>query len=251
MSTDQQTDEWASSSAGMDGYEMDAGNVNADELGGGGDMVNKIGNYHFEVSDVVADLDTVNSRSGKAKSPSIRFDLLVLHSVDKQSPAGSRMFHRIYVGAAGGGPPKEGAIKSALRFAIGLGLAREEEIEGVKRVVCNATNTTRFPLTAWLAAKGKHLMAKVIEEKQDEHSSGEPRFVIPFGRCYQPSDELVADWPKNVDLLVAAGYKLPPQGGAAAPKQPPQQQQKTPPKPAQPPQQKAPETVGGVDISDL
>lgn len=246
MST--QTDEWASSNNSMDGYEMDAGNVDAGELGGGGDLVNKPGRYHFEVTDVVADLDTVNSRSGKAKSPSIRFDLLVLHTVEGQSPAGSRMFHRIYVGASGGGPPKEGAIKSALRFAIGLGLAHEEEIEGVKRVICNHTNTTRFPLPAWLGAKGKHFMAAVAEEKQQDDQAGEPRLVIPFGRCYQPNDERVSDWPKNVDLLTAAGYKINPPAKAQE-----QSQQKATPK--QQSQQKAPSqpqtTAGGVDISDL
>lgn len=249
MSTD--TNEWASSGNAMDGYDMDAGNVDAGELGGGGDIVNKAGKYHFEVTDVVADLDTVNIKSGKAKSPSIRFDLLCLHTVEGQSPAGSRMFHRVYVGSAGGGPPKEGAIKSALRFAIGLGLAREEEIEGVKRVVCNHTNTTRFPLQAWLAAKGRHVMAAVAEEKQDEQSTGDPRFAIPFGRCYQPTDERVHDWPKNLDLLAAGGYKIAPPATASAPAKPAQkapaqqqsQQQKAPPQPQT--------TAGGVDISDL
>lgn len=236
--SDQSTDEWASSSNGMDGYEMDAGGVDANELGGGGDLVNKPGRYHFEVTDVVADLDTVNSRSGKAKSPSIRFDLLCLHTVDGQSPAGSRMFHRIYVGASGGGPPKEGAIKSALRFAIGLGLAREEEIEGVKRVICNLTNTTRFPVAAWIKAKGRHFLANVAEEKQDEQSTGEPRLAIPFGRCYTPYDERVSDWPKNEDLLLAAGYKIEPQAKAQE-----QSQQKAPPKPQT--------TANGIDVSDL
>ena len=83
-----------------DDYAFDGGSYGQSDLGSG-DQINKDGWYHCEVSDVVLDLDTL-SHQGKSKSPSIRFDLTVLETVTGQSPAGSRLFHRIYVGGNGG-----------------------------------------------------------------------------------------------------------------------------------------------------
>jgi hypothetical protein len=188
-------------------YAFDGGSFGQSDLGGG-DVVNKDGWYHMEVADVVLDLGTLSDQ-GKPKSPSIRFDMTVLESVDKQSPAGSRHFHRIYVGASGGGPPAAGSIKSALRFGIGLGLLETKEIDGREATVIKGTNDTKIGSKLWLSAKGRQIVARIEKGEEEKPVEGRKPFPakheIPFGRVYQVDDPQVSEVPKNKQALALAG----------------------------------------------
>lgn len=168
-----------------------------------GGNVDKEGQYHFEVADVVPELDILD-KEGQPKTPSVRFDLAVLHTTPGQSRAGSRHFHRIYVGSSGGGPAKEGSIKSAIRFGLGLGILRQVEQNGKSIVVDAVTGLTRITKETWLRAKGQQCVAK-IGKHEDKAGKYQTSFEIPFGRVYQVDHPDVADVPKNANALALIG----------------------------------------------
>jgi hypothetical protein len=114
---------------------MDASGVSREDLGGG--TVDKEGWYHFEIDDVKNDLGKLNDK-GDPRSPCIVLQMTVLESVKGQSPAGSKLFHRIYVGSKDG-PPAEGAIKSACRLGVGLGI-----------LVLKTIGDKDVPVSSWL-----------------------------------------------------------------------------------------------------
>jgi hypothetical protein len=209
-------DDWGSMDSNETDFEMDGTGTSADDLGGGNN-VDREGWYHFEVADVVADLARVG-KNGKAKSPSIRFDCLVMHPVNGQSPQGARHFHRIYVGNKDGGPASDGARNSAFRFGVGLGILREIEGEGGKSIVDAATGSPKINLATWQQAKGLQFIAKIAKEEVEEGSKFEARFQIPFGRVHQVDDPAVENVPRNKSAakLATKAPAKPAAAGAAA-----------------------------------
>lgn len=241
------TDEWGTTTTSDDDFVFDGSGRSEADLGS--NFVTKEGWYHFEVADVVRELDRVSER-GQPKSPAMRFDLVVLHEVAGQSPSGARHYHRIYVGDKDGGPPKEGSLKSALRFGVGLGILREVEIEGQPAIVDAQTGSPQIRVSTWERAKGMQVIARIEKRQEQEGSKYGPSYEIPFARVYQPDDSQVADVPKNLEALALIGKAPTPKNGAA--KEP----AKTPAKPqAKPPQQAAPVASGGgmsdEDLADL
>ncbi len=212
----------------------DSGAYDRGDLDTGGEQVNKEGWYHLEVTDVKPDLATLDN-NGNPHSPQICFTMMVLQTVDGQSPAGSRLYHRIYLGTKDGGPPKDAVVKAALRLGIALGLLEYTEIEGAEVPVIAGTKNTRIPASVWRGAKGRQIVANVKLEKGT--GNYKDKYAIPFGECYDPMDEAVAQVEKNIDALALLG-KTPP---AAPPQQPPKQ-------PPAPP--KAP-FGGDDDLGDL
>ena len=105
--------------------------------GCGGGTLDREGWYHFDISDVTPELDPLN-KDGEDKAPAVRFDLTVMKSVDGQSPQGSKLFHRIYVGVAGGGPPAEGSKKAAFQFGLGIGVLTEVKDENGEASIVDA-----------------------------------------------------------------------------------------------------------------
>lgn len=188
----------------QDDWELDGTGKSAEDLGGGNN-VDKEGWYHFEVADVVADLSRVNAK-GNPKSPSIRFDLLVIHPHEGQSPVGARLFHRLYLGSKDGGPPAEGSRDAAFRFGLGLGILKEIGEGDQKSIVDAETGSPKIGLATWQRAKGRQCIAKVVAEKEEKFGE---RFVIPYGRVFDVADPAVEKVPKNLQAIKLAGKALP------------------------------------------
>lgn len=194
-------DEWGQGTA--EDFSMDGSEVSASDLGGG-DVVDKEGWYHFEIVDVKNEFDTLSDK-GKEKSPCVVITCNVLETVKGQSPAGSKYFHRIYVASKGGAPAAEGAVKSALRFGLGLGLFFAIEKEGREMIVDGATGSFKIMASTWQRAAGLQFVAKIKLEKSDNPQFGD-KYAVPFGRCYAPHDPAVADNAKNKEAMKKAGY---------------------------------------------
>lgn len=231
--------DWETTTVNEDEFVFDGSGKSESDLGSS--FVNKEGWYHFEIADVVRELDRVSER-GQPKSPAMRFELIVLHDVDGQSAKGSRHYHRIYVGDKDGGPPKEGSLKSALRFGCGLGILREVEIDGQPAIVDAATGSPKIKISTWEQAKGMQVIARIEKRQEQEGSKYGPSFEIPYARVYQVDDPQVADVPKNKEALALLGKSEAPKNGAA--KQPVNQ-------PAKTPQQTVPVASSGVSDEDL
>ena len=195
-----------------DNFAIDGSGKSIEDIGGQQGTVDKEGWYHFEIADVIPELDTT-SKQGKEKTPAIRFDLQVLQSVDNQSPAGSRHFHRIYVAGSGGKAPAEGSVKSALRFGLGIGILKEIEHDGHKHIVEAWEGSPRIGIKHWKAAKGMQIVAKIVSRPAEGNYPAS--WEIPFARCYRPGDSSVVDVPLNIEALGLA--KQPPAGLIAPP----------------------------------
>jgi hypothetical protein len=188
-------------------YAFDGENYDSESLQtGGGDVVSKEGWYHFEVADVKPELSTLDN-NGNPQTPSVCLTMMVLQSVDGQSPAGSRLYHRIYVASKDGTPPKEGTVKSALRVAKALGLVELTEIDGREVTVVKGTKNTRIPSKIWADAKGRQIVANVKLEKGGTVNGRtyKDKYAIPFGEAFDPSDPAVATVQKNADCLALIG----------------------------------------------
>ena len=234
------TDEWGTTTVSDDDFAFDGSGKSESDLGSA--MVNREGWYHFEVADVVRDLELV-SPQGKPKSPSIRFDLVVLKDVEGQSPAGSRHYHRIYLGDQNGGPPKEGSVKSAFRFGVGLEILAELQIDG-QPAICDAeTGSPKIKVSTWERAKGLQLCCRIENREEQEGSKYGPSFEIPFARVWHPLDEAVKDVPKNEEAIALLPPRRKPAAKAAT-------TQKSAKSPAAKPTTPAPAPVPSLGMSD-
>lgn len=201
-------------------FSFDGGGMSADDVGGSA-FLNKEGWYHFEVTDVVKDLGTLNDK-GKEKTPTLKVELAVMCTVPGQCPANTRHIHRINMASKGGGPAAEGSVKSAMRFALGAKLIKEVTDGDKTSLVDAKTGSPKINVDTFMRLKGMHLIAK-IKYQPPKDDFGE-KWEIDFGRVYLPDDEFVAEVPKNVDILKALGYAnvnpgvMPGQGQAAGPK---------------------------------
>ena len=187
-------DDWAEQAPNEDDFAMDGEGVSQDALGGG--ALDREGWYHFEIVDVVPELDPL-SKSGKDKTPAVRFDMAVRKTVEGQSPDGTKHFHRIYVGGKGGEPIADGARNSAMRFGLGLGLLREVDAGGQKSIVDAATNAAKITIGTWRRAKGCQCVAKITKDTDAKYGD---RYQIPFGRVYRPDDPSVKDVPIDLEV---------------------------------------------------
>ena len=188
-------DAWAEKGPNEDDFVMDGQGVSQDDLGGG--ALDREGWYHFEIVDVVPELDPLSKKSGKDKTPAVRFDMVVRKTVEGQSPDGTKHYHRVYVGGKGGEQIADGSRNSAMRFGLGLGLLREVEIAGQKSIVDVATNTPRITIATWRRAKGCQCVAKISKESDPKFGD---KYQIPFGRVYRPDDPSVKDVPIDQDV---------------------------------------------------
>ncbi len=235
---------WGNQGGGEDqDFAFDGSEYSRDDIASG-DSVDKEGWYHFEVVNVKNELDTLGD-GGKEKSPCIVLTMNVLETVKGQCPAGSKYFHRVYVAAKGGAAPKEGAVKSALRFGLGLNLLEAMEKDGREVIVDAATKSTRIPASIWQRAMGRQCIAKIVLEKSD-NPQFKDKYAIQFGRAYHPLDPSVADVAKNKEALAMLGGQgapaPPPDKSKSAGNQQLKQQTQAPAKPAPP---------ADDDLSDL
>lgn len=205
------SDDWGDGGSEQD-FSFDGDAFGSEQLKGSSNAVDAEGWYHFEVADVKNELDTV-SNSGQPKSPAICFHCAVMQSVPNQSPQGSMLFHRIYLGSKGGDAPAEGSVKSALRFGIGLGLLEIKEIDGREVTVIKGTTNTKIPASIWQKAKNMQFIAQIKKEKDTDRGKG--RHAIPFGEVYQPTHPDVADVAMNKEALAMIGITVAAGGGAA------------------------------------
>ena len=182
-------DNFSFSGSGVSGKEV--------EQGGQG-LVDKEGWYHFAVHATKDILETLTAQ-GQPKSPAIRFDMLVLQDVEGQSPAGSKLFHKVYVAGAGGADPSEGSRENMFRFLLGMGLLRSVEDEGGQSLVDAETGKADFDLSLFHRAKGRQCIAQI----KHKPASGKFRegWEIPFNRVFQVDDPRVAEVPKNEEAL--------------------------------------------------
>lgn len=207
-------DMFSGSDTGNDNFEFDTSEVSESDLKSSG-MVDRPGNYHFEVTKVELNLgSTVEGDNGTPKdnTPHVLVTCMVLQTVANQAPAGTILFHRIYVGGKHGAPAKKGSIDAMYRFAFGLGLMKWANVDGVRKLVTVATGTTKFSPTIFSGAVGRQFFATVKTEKSNDPKY-EDKHVIPMGAAYNPNHPDVAHFAKNADKLKAGGYI----GAATAP----------------------------------
>lgn len=191
----------------------DSSEVSAADVGGSRG-VDKEGYYHFEITGVAPVIHQTN-RKGGAVSNHIRIDMVVLKSVEGQSPQGSRHFHRIYLESKDGPEKTEKLKHMGYRFLLGCGVLREvEPLGGKPHLVDAETGETKVNLATWRKCEGKQVVAKIEKETSMYQGKEQIDYRIPFGNVYRPDDPKVADVPKDEDSLLAGGYSI--TSGAAA-----------------------------------
>jgi len=192
-------------------YEFDSSDVDEKELDTSG-ILDQEGWYHFEITKVDLVLGLLGD-DGKENTPHINVTCKSLNSVRGQSPAGSVLWHKIFVGAKGGGPPKQGSIDSMFRFGLGVGLmkwGKKTNPDGTEKaiLVLASNGSTKVPPAVWRTAVGAQFIAQVQKEKQQEGSNYKPQFKIPMGKAYRPDHPDVSHVQKNVEALEAIGIKV-------------------------------------------
>lgn len=197
----------------LEGFEMSGEGMSREELGDSGGRVNKEGRYHFEIRDVVPKL-SLRNKKGEQRSPSMRFDLVVAHGAPGQSEEGALLFHEIYVGSKGGGPPAEGSVKVAMAFALAAGVAKEVDVDG-KTCIVDASTGKGLTKETFMQAAGRHVIADVEFEEGTGDYKG--RFRIPYTNVWSPLDDAVKDTPKDMEALQLAGYEVGGSAGESAP----------------------------------
>lgn len=204
--------EFAPGPQGIDeNFEFDSSDVDEKELDTSG-FLDQEGWYHFEITKVDLQLGLLNDE-GKENTPHILVTCKSLNSVRGQSPPGSVLWHRIYVGASGGGPAKQGSIDAMFRFGVGIGLmkwTKKQNADGSTKsvLVLTSTGSTKVPPAVWKNAVGAQFVAQVTKEKQQEGSNYKPKFSIPMGKAYRPDHPDVSHVQKNVEALEAIGIKI-------------------------------------------
>lgn len=191
-----------------DDFEFDTSDASESDLATGG-VVDKDGNYHFRCEKVDFNLGLLADDGVTPQTPHVKFTLVVLESVKGQSPAGSRLWHDVYVAQKDGSPAKKGSKDSMDRFCLGLGLMRWAEVNGERKLVSVATGLTKFKLKEMADAVGRHVCAPVKKDRPSDDprfKDRDPRFSIPMGRAYHPLHPDVNGWQKNTAELIADGY---------------------------------------------
>lgn len=163
-------------------------------------IVNKEGWYHFQIADVKPELNPLNA-DGNERAPHFVIKAVVVGSSEGQSPAGTMLFHRLFVGKKGGGPPAEGAIKSNIRFLTGVGAMKWSKV-GEKMVAVDIdTGKAMVTLDTVNRCKGLQFMADIKLEPGTE--GYKDKYVIQFGEVFQPGDPKVKGVPFNEEVWAA------------------------------------------------
>jgi hypothetical protein len=195
-------------------FDTDGVDGNALDLGG---AIDREGKYHFEIEDVVRDLETHNKRGDK-KSPGLKFVLTVKHGVQDQCGEGARLYHRIFLAGPGGEAIKDYTRNRAIAFGLSLGVLKI--IEGGK-VVDAISGKTKTSIEMWEAVRGKQVMGEIIKKEKkpfvrkplpgqpapvvDPNAPKEYEYLLKDDRVYDVDDPHVADWPKSERMLAAIG----------------------------------------------
>lgn len=204
--------EFAPAPQGIDeNFEFDSSDIDEKELDTSG-VLDQEGWYHFEVTKVDLHLGLLDE-NGKENTPHINVTCKSLNSVKGQSPAGSVLWHKIFIGAKGGGPAKQGSIDSMFRFGVGVGLLKwttKSNPDGTSKnvLVLASTGSTKVPPAVLKTIVGAQFIAQVQKEKQQEGSNYKPQFKIPMGKAYRPDHPDVSHVQKNVEALEAIGIKV-------------------------------------------
>ena len=173
MNTEQQYDpfEGATEVESIDDFNIDGDGFSQDDVSSGSGFVNKKGKYHFEVRQIKEDLELEkldDNGKPKPKAPNVRFDLLVCHCVEGQSPLGALHLHRVYVGGRGGKAQSEGGRKITLAWCLALGLAKEVTLppanpgEEGRTAIVDAETGKSINLATMRRGVGKHVIAKIL-----------------------------------------------------------------------------------------
>jgi hypothetical protein len=200
----------------FEAFSLDTDGVDADALGSGGTL-DLPGNYHFEIEDVIRDLETVN-KNGQPKSPGLKFVLAVKHAVPGQCAEGSRFYHRIYLAGKGGAPIAQYTKERAIIFGLSLGILKQ--VEGGK-IVDAITGKAKLGVEMWEAIRGHQCCGTIIKKAKkpfvrkplpgqpapvvDPNAPTEYEFLLKDDRVYNVDDPFVAAWPKNERLLASIG----------------------------------------------
>ncbi len=186
----------------VDGFDLDTEGVDPDKVKSTLN-VDKPGKYHFEIANAKNEsFDFVNT-NGDAASPHILCVCVVLQSVAGQSPAGSLLFHRIYLA---GKTPQDATPdwirESATNFLTGVGRLKKQG----EKFIDPATGTTKIDLKT-LAERLTHkqFIGNAKLEKSDDPKYPD-KVEFKFGRGAFPIDAAeVADVPKNPAALELIG----------------------------------------------
>lgn len=196
-------------------FSFDTSNTSKDDLGG--NTIALPGWYHFEVTDVKAEMATVKKKGGEA-TPHVLFVLSVLNSVNGQAPQGSLHFHRCYVAARGGGEATEAGVNMNLRFLYGLGVLVESDTlknqNGTPALVDAVTKEPNVTWETFKRCRERQFIARVIKSDPTYNKKGDPtsgvkydgRWEIPGNQSFRPDDPQVADIEKDGEALQLAGY---------------------------------------------
>lgn len=171
---------------------FDTTGTTADDLNSGG-VVTKECHAHLLIANV-------KKETKEGKVPCLAFDMQVL-AADQADQKGKFVFHRINLRKGvyeektskliDTEPLTEGAMKSLLKFALGLGLITADQI---------GTKDLRVP---WSQAAGRQCMSHLRRGSEyDDKKTGEKKpgqIGIQFGEVYPVDDERVKDWPKDAE----------------------------------------------------
>ena len=200
------SDEWESIGAeAAQSFDLDASDINPEDLTRGGEKIDKEGWYHLEVRSVKPDFEMTNKK-GEERSPRVSFELVCLETVPGQSPAEFRHFHAVYLRSKTGTDVDPYVKRSAINFGIGLGLLEVKAIGDVEKVVVKGTNDTKIPASLWANAQGRQICCKLVMQKEGKFAGS---LEIKDGRVYHPADPMVSEVPKNAQALKNAGIDAP------------------------------------------
>ncbi len=177
--------------------DWDSGDVDQSKIGSGRREVDKVGKYHFEISEVTArPLPYATDDMSKHRRPDIGLTCTVLQTAPNQSPAGAIYYHSLVMGGKGPGAPIEQWAKEAtMNFLAGVGILQNRN--GVW--IDPETGTTRInskTLVPRLKAV-RQFVGNIRLNKSDDPKYPD-KFELMFGRGAYPVDAPeVADVPKN------------------------------------------------------
>lgn len=184
-----------------DGFSFDANEVNADENEKGG-WLDKEGQYHFEITDVL--FDTSKNKG----TPYVELRLTVLHTIPGQSPEGSKFSHSSYLSEGARG------MTTLLGHRIGaLRMVPTGELnakgEPTHRYVDAKTNATAITKATWLAVKGGQFVGVVrLQKERTDKVTGqvyEAKLELNGSKCWPVDHQEVADVPKNLQAMKLIG----------------------------------------------
>ncbi len=184
-----------------DGFSFDANEVNADENEKGG-WLDKEGQYHFEIADVL--FDTSKNKG----TPFVELRLTVLHSVPGQCPEGTKFSHSSYLSEGARGMTtllghRIGALKMVPTGEL------DDKGQPKHKYVDAKTNATAITKATWLAVKGGQFIGVVAlrKERTDKNSGQvyEAKLELNGGKCWPVDAQEVADVPKNEQAMKLIG----------------------------------------------